>query len=322
MSLTNFPNGITSFGVPIMGSSGPIQHAFGTVLFVDGVNGSDGNSGLSSDQAYATIQKAFDNVSHRGTIYVVPQGGSTAREFSTGYTETLTTPTWNSGSPTASHVNVVGADPTGWGVIQFSAGASATNLTLRAHNWRISGFQFDAPTSGNAMVFTRTGGAGDANFSNHCQVDNCLFTTGQDGIDITGAPFLCNVYDNVFENLSGNAIEATDAGVALAFRWRVIGNQFNFNANHINMNPRGFNAAVVSGNVFALNTTTEQTATVMCDLGGGRNNMVFGNVMQGNYGTTNRNYVAGTTDMWDGNLAEDSAAIAGDPWTDLVPPAS
>ncbi len=322
MSITNFPNGASSYGIPMVSTGGGVQHAFGPVIFVDGVNGSDGNSGKSSDQAYATVQKAFDNVTHRGTIYVIPQAGSTATEFSTGYAETLTTPTWNSGAPVASHVNVVGADPTGFGVLLTPASASATVLTLRANNWRISGFQIDPGATGNGVVFTRTGGASDANFSNHCQVDNCLITSGQDGIDITGTPFLCNIYDNVFENLTGNAIECTDSGVALPFRWRVIGNQFNFNANHINMNPRGFNAAIVANNYFMLNTTTEQTATVMCDLGGGRNNLVFGNIMQGNYGTTNRNYVAGTTDMWDGNLCEDSAAIGGDPWSDIVPPAS
>lgn len=320
MALSHF-SGVSSAGIPLFDGR-DVQQAFGTVLFVDGVNGSDGNSGLSSDRAFATVQKALDTVSHRGTIYVIPQAGSTAREFSTGYAETLTTPTWNSGSPTASHVNLIGADPTGFGVLLTPASASATVFTFRAHNWRLSGFQIDPGSTGNGVEFTRDGGAGDANFSPHCQIDNCLITTGQDGIDITGTPFLCNILNNVFENLSGNAIECTDSGVALAFRWKVIGNQFNFNANHINMNPRGFNAAVVTRNVFHLNTTTEQTATVMCDLGGGRNNMVYNNIMQGNYGTTNRNYVAGTTDMWDGNVAEDSAAIAGDPWTDLVPPAS
>ena len=323
MPLTHHPKGLSSFGVPIVpGGSGSIGHAFGTPLFVNGSGGSDSNDGLAVDRAYATIQKAFDNVSHRGIIYVLPQAGTTAREFSTGYAETLTTPTWNSGLPTASHVNVIAADPTGFGVLLTPATAAATVLTLRAHNWRISGFQIDPGATGNGVVFTRSGGAGDPNFSPHCQLDNCLITTGQDGVDITGAPFLCNILDCVFEGLTGNAIEATSASIALAFRWRVQRNWFNFNLNHISMNPRGFNAALITDNYFFLNTTTEQTSVRMCDLGGGRNNIVTRNYMQGNYGTTNRNYVAGTTDMWDGNVCEDSAAIGGDPWSDIVPPAS
>ena len=128
---------------------------------------------------------------------------------------------------------------------------------------------------------------------------------------------------HTLENLSGNAIECTDSGVALPFRWKVIGNWFNFNANHINMNPRGFNAALITDNYFLLNTTTEQTATVMCDLGGGRNNMVTRNYMQGNYGTTNRNYVAGTTDMWVGNFPENTTytGAGGNSQTIIVPPA-
>ena len=58
MVLTNFPNGVTSFGIPLMGGGG-IPAMYGNVYFVDYANGSDGNSGASVDQAVKTLSHAY-----------------------------------------------------------------------------------------------------------------------------------------------------------------------------------------------------------------------------------------------------------------------
>lgn len=56
MPLTNFPNGITSFGIPVLGGASiPFT---GDYFFVDPVNGSDGNQGTSPSRAFQTIYKA------------------------------------------------------------------------------------------------------------------------------------------------------------------------------------------------------------------------------------------------------------------------
>ena len=75
MPLTNFPNGISSFGVPVIpgGSAMPV---FGDVYIVDGTNGLDGNAG-TSEYPFKTIQKALTtqiaNNSGKGDIiYVMP----------------------------------------------------------------------------------------------------------------------------------------------------------------------------------------------------------------------------------------------------------
>jgi len=44
MALTNFPNGITSFGVPVLGTIGGLPFT-GNYYFVDPLNGADGNDG-------------------------------------------------------------------------------------------------------------------------------------------------------------------------------------------------------------------------------------------------------------------------------------
>lgn len=61
MSITNFPNGISSFGVPVMGGGG-IPATAGNVIFVDYANGDDGRSikSNSAQRAFKTIAKAYD----------------------------------------------------------------------------------------------------------------------------------------------------------------------------------------------------------------------------------------------------------------------
>lgn len=61
MTLTNFPNGISSFGVPVMGGGG-IPATPGNIIFVDYTNGDDGRSvkSNSAQRAFKTIAKAYD----------------------------------------------------------------------------------------------------------------------------------------------------------------------------------------------------------------------------------------------------------------------
>lgn len=58
MALTNFPNGISSFGIPVMGGGG-IPATPGNVFFVDYTKGSDGNSGKSPTRAFKTVSYAL-----------------------------------------------------------------------------------------------------------------------------------------------------------------------------------------------------------------------------------------------------------------------
>lgn len=77
MSLTHFPHGVSSFGVPIMGSGRDIS---GSTYFVDNNSGNDGNDGSSWERAFKTLQKAAvvsnvdiargsDRWARRNTIY-------------------------------------------------------------------------------------------------------------------------------------------------------------------------------------------------------------------------------------------------------------
>jgi hypothetical protein len=67
MAITNFPNGISSFGMPIIGAGGAMTT--GSVFFVDSVTGSNGNSGTDPDNPFSTLDYAVGNcTANKGDI--------------------------------------------------------------------------------------------------------------------------------------------------------------------------------------------------------------------------------------------------------------
>ena len=72
---------LTVGGIPVMGGGG-VPAMFGTAYFVDARNGSDGNSGLSKDNAFATISKAFATVTSNNNDLILIDGDSTVNEDS------------------------------------------------------------------------------------------------------------------------------------------------------------------------------------------------------------------------------------------------
>jgi hypothetical protein len=77
MALTNFPNGVTSFGVPIIGGIGGIPLT-GTWYFVDPANGSDGFDGLSPQSAFKTLYRGHASATAgKNDVVVLIGDGST-----------------------------------------------------------------------------------------------------------------------------------------------------------------------------------------------------------------------------------------------------
>ena len=76
MALTNFPNGISSFGIPVYGSGGypGIAVPTGNVWFVNSVNGANGNAGTSAQYPFATLAYAITQAtaSNGDIIYLEP----------------------------------------------------------------------------------------------------------------------------------------------------------------------------------------------------------------------------------------------------------
>lgn len=75
MPLSHFPHGVSSFGIPQMGSSDvSVPNANGNVWFVDAAAGSDGNSGSDPSQALKTIAQALSKAGNGtgDTIFIQP----------------------------------------------------------------------------------------------------------------------------------------------------------------------------------------------------------------------------------------------------------
>lgn len=77
MGLTNFPGGITSFGIPVLGGADiPFT---GNYWFVDPANGSDQNRGDQPTRAFATLYKAHSVAiaGNNDVVYLIGNGSST-----------------------------------------------------------------------------------------------------------------------------------------------------------------------------------------------------------------------------------------------------
>ena len=81
MGLTNFPNGVTSFGIPVMGGGVQIPVTTGSYFFVHSGTGSDSNSGKEPTAPVATLDHALGlcTSSKKDVIVLMP-----------GHSETIT----------------------------------------------------------------------------------------------------------------------------------------------------------------------------------------------------------------------------------------
>ncbi|MCZ2099877.1 MAG: hypothetical protein LC121_27165 [Anaerolineae bacterium] len=73
--LTNFPNGVSSFGMPVLGMGGGIPPTTGDVYFVHSGTGNANNTGLTPSDALATIDGAVNKcTASQGDIIIVMPG--------------------------------------------------------------------------------------------------------------------------------------------------------------------------------------------------------------------------------------------------------
>ncbi len=163
--LTNFANGIASRGVPVNGSIPMVLGATGVgkVWFVDATNGSDGNSGLTPKQAFATVAAAYSAASSGDTI-----------ALSTSATHSLTAGI----NHTKSRINWVGLDFAGRFVQQGAkiqlGGAIDSAYVIKVTGVRNSftNIKFiQASTHANALTVLQEGGEGSL-------YQNCSFVFG------------------------------------------------------------------------------------------------------------------------------------------------
>jgi hypothetical protein len=149
MALTNFPNGITSFGVPVLGTIGGLPLT-GTYFFVNPAGGSDAYDGLSPETPFQTIYAAYAaaTAGNNDVIVLIGNGStsgtarmSTALAQSVTSSATTGTITW---AKNATHLIGVTA-PTG---VSNRARFAPPTGTYTASTFGNNGNMFNVTASG------------------------------------------------------------------------------------------------------------------------------------------------------------------------------
>jgi hypothetical protein len=195
MGLTTFPNGISSFGVPVLGGgSDPIV---GTVYFVDSATGNNANSGTEPTSALATLDYAIGKcTANKGdTIYVMPN-----------HAETIT----GVGGITAdvAGINIVGLGKYNNRPRFLMDGAATVTFAVSAADVSISNILFAAGHSDVAKCFNVTG----VGFT----CDNCEFvqnTTDENFLTVFEASGAANTADGLtVTNCKSYTVDASTVG--------------------------------------------------------------------------------------------------------------
>jgi len=150
---------------------------FGTnVYFVDGDNGSDGNSGKKPTKAFKTIQQGIDSASTQDTIYISAIAPDADASEPGTYEEDLNIPYAKHG------LRLIGVSPNaGKGIPFFGPkikNATATSLlNINASGVYISGLQFNCTRNSGTYGIRLQGVAGYATLAGSvgATITNCYF---------------------------------------------------------------------------------------------------------------------------------------------------
>lgn len=207
MAGTNFPHGVSSYGMPVMPGTFP---TFGTAYFVDYRNGSDNNKGKSTDKAFKTLSKAYTAVTSNANDVVFIDGDSTVVETSMV-------------SLSSNRVHTVGCNgvPGYYGAgakVSCTITSGATNIaTLKNTGVRntFSNIKFiNASTVAEGLYSVADGGEYGRWF-------NCEFYKSTDLDEDGAAELLCNAdsgqYYNCTFGSTANAVTATGARPCVLF---------------------------------------------------------------------------------------------------------
>lgn len=274
MPLTNYPNGVTSFGIPIFGASVSSPPVTGSVLFVDTVNGVDAGSGNSPTAPYKTLTYALSQSAANGTIYIAA-----------GSTITVS-------SATALPITVAGVTIVGMGtarnrpLFDFTTANTAT-IAVSAGNVSFINCRFRASFLSVAACFTLTTAVGFT-IQNNVFFDNTGILNFLNVIQSTGI-------DNTTDNLTavGNIWHSSGTTSVNSFILAANGSErYIINNNIINQVTTVDAAALLTitagvitsvdigyNRVYRKNTAT--TAGALISLGGTTSTgMVYNNYVQ------------------------------------------
>ena len=140
MGLTNFPHGVSSFGIPVLGSGGQVPTTTGTYFYVSSITGITVGAGTSPSSPCKTVQQAADKcTASKGDVIIVMPG----------HTEVLSA----AGSITLSKIGVtlVGLG-SGANKPTFTYSATAATIVVSAASVTIDNIRLNMGTVIDAVV--------------------------------------------------------------------------------------------------------------------------------------------------------------------------
>ena len=243
MGLTNFPHGVSSFGMPVLGM-GEETMTTGNVFFVDSgaANASDGNTGAAPTVPCATINGGIGKctANNGDIVFVMP-----------GHAESIT-------ATIALDVAGVWVRGLGWGDNRptITATGSILAFTISAASCRVSNI-ICAPGGASVLAAFSITGAGVI-------VENCETrphaTSEFLGIISTAANDTV-IRWNKFYSLSTGAGASTGIYLSSAARAQIYGNVVNGNFSVAALDNVGGSAAAVTDAVISHNVIRNYSAT-------------------------------------------------------------
>ncbi len=298
MGLTNFPNGITSLGVPLPSGGGlPLG---GTTYFVDTVNGNDGYDGKapsadgSGSGPLSTVERAFELVADNDVVYLK---GDIREEVLAPLGVTGVTLIGNVGGQTRHD------DGCRWREPASGATTGGALLTLREQGWEVRNILFVPKSDATALRVRR---AEDAVYpdGSHAKIVGCKFIGAsiatQKGLEDVGGCHHVLVQDCEFITLQRGIIN-TSTAIANPLRWTIKGNVFRDETTHLDM---PLTQSIVRDNVFDEATTNLDTS------GGAGVNFVIDNYFANDASdiTISDGYTGHASDIWR-NFSSATAAM-------------
>lgn len=299
MVLSNFPNGVSSFGVPVLPSNGGYGTPNSTWWFVNTYAGSDGAEGTSPESAFQTMERAFDMVGSGDVIY-----------FQGNVREQLVSPAGifgvtifggpNHPRYADAHTSNNGYTASTWRQPASGATALTALLRIQQQGWRLSNFLMaNAEASSPCVQLYRDGGASDdERDGSQVIIDNMQIVDSAIGININGGLAGVSVLGCNFFNNTTAVSNTVGAGIGTNIYFLFEGNLFRNNTNHVVV---PMSRGVIRNNVFGTFTTLGLSLS-----GGAGDNMVTGNLLSGTYSIAGGYVRAAASDNWAGNLTPDT----------------
>lgn len=231
---TNFPNGLASYGIPLIGSGSQLPITNGNYYYVSSVTGSSGNTGTTISSPKATLQQAINlcTAANNDVVVLLP-----------GHAETVTA---TSVALNKSTVQII-ALGTGSTRATFTFDTAAATITVSATNVSIVNCRFVANFANVASAFTLTTAVSckirDNEFVDTSSILNflCCVTTGAtdnsaDGLEFTGNYVyslpatdgaVVSIHSNTLRlNVSNNIVDkaaTNDAGHLITLSSKIVG---------------------------------------------------------------------------------------------------